>query len=278
MAGDDALIARLRERAADPRRRVETAPSQFDARVAGSQLGDLSSALSGVAADLDALVRSIQAAGAPPPDLVAKADDIHRKMTTPAWSALPPPLDPDALDRATAELGMTVPPFVRRLYCEVADGGFGPGAGLLPFARVVAEYRDLCEQASEIETDRWPASLLPLAASDAGHVCVDVSSGGVVESDYEERELDDGDDEMAFGLVLHERWPSVGRWLEDWLDRPDPAAERAARLDQAMVEQARESRARIAQMTPEERAAMGLPEVGWERIVWGGIGLDQEGT
>jgi len=28
-------------------------------------------------------------------------------------------------------------------------------------------------------------------------------------------------------------------------------------------------------MTPEQRAAMGLPSVGWERVVWGGIGLDE---
>ena len=35
---------------------------------------------------------------------------------------------------------------------------------------------------------------------------------------------------------------------------------------------AREARENIARMSPEERAAMGLPEVGWERVVWGGLG------
>jgi hypothetical protein len=43
-----------------------------------------------------------------------------------------------------------------------------------------------------------------------------------------------------------------------------------------MVEEARKSRATIAAMTPEARAAMGLPEVGWEAVVWGGIGLDPD--
>lgn len=43
-----------------------------------------------------------------------------------------------------------------------------------------------------------------------------------------------------------------------------------------MIEDARRSRAMIAAMTPEERAAMGLPEVGWEQVVWGGIGLDED--
>jgi hypothetical protein len=32
----------------------------------------------------------------------------------------------------------------------------------------------------------------------------------------------------------------------------------------------------IAAMTAEERAAMGLPEVGWEKVVWGGIGLEED--
>jgi hypothetical protein len=30
-------------------------------------------------------------------------------------------------------------------------------------------------------------------------------------------------------------------------------------------------------MTPAERAAMGLPEVGWKKVVWAGIGLEEDG-
>lgn len=30
-------------------------------------------------------------------------------------------------------------------------------------------------------------------------------------------------------------------------------------------------------VTTEERRAVGLPEVGWERVVWGGLGLDDDG-
>jgi len=29
-------------------------------------------------------------------------------------------------------------------------------------------------------------------------------------------------------------------------------------------------------MTPEERAGFGLPAVGWEKVVWGGIGLEPD--
>ena len=47
-------------------------------------------------------------------------------------------------------------------------------------------------------------------------------------------------------------------------------------MARSQVEEARKARAQIAAMTPEARAAMGLPEVGWERVVWGGIGLDED--
>ncbi len=36
-----------------------------------------------------------------------------------------------ALDAAEAELGFALPALLRRLYLEVENGGFGPGAGLL---------------------------------------------------------------------------------------------------------------------------------------------------
>jgi hypothetical protein len=47
-------------------------------------------------------------------------------------------------------------------------------------------------------------------------------------------------------------------------------------MARSQVEESRTSRAMISAMTPQERAAMGLPEVGWERVVWGGLGLDED--
>ena len=41
-----------------------------------------------------------------------------------------------------------------------------------------------------------------------------------------------------------------------------------------MAEHARAARAYLAGLTPDERAAMGLPEEGWEDVVWGGLGRD----
>lgn len=44
---------------------------------------------------------------------------------------LPPPASAVAVADAEAELGFAFPPLLRRLYLEVANGGFGPGQGIL---------------------------------------------------------------------------------------------------------------------------------------------------
>jgi hypothetical protein len=42
------------------------------------------------------------------------------------------------------------------------------------------------------------------------------------------------------------------------------------------VRQAREARAAIGRMTLEEQRVMGQPDVGWEAVVWGGMGWDPD--
>jgi SMI1 / KNR4 family (SUKH-1) len=51
-----------------------------------------------------------------------------------AWHrpVVPPPAPEDDVVRAEAQLGFALPPFLRRLYLEVGNGGFGPGYGLFP--------------------------------------------------------------------------------------------------------------------------------------------------
>ena len=76
-------------------------------------------------------------------------------------------------------------------------------------------------------------------------------------------------------MVLHEIAPSLQAWLTAWLDAaPAGSTPQEALLHSSMIEAARTARAHIATMTPEQRAKMGLPEHGWEQIVWGGIGLE----
>jgi hypothetical protein len=47
-------------------------------------------------------------------------------------------------------------------------------------------------------------------------------------------------------------------------------------LHDSMVAAARAARAHIAAITPQQRAEMGLPEQGWERVVWAGLGLEPD--
>ena len=44
---------------------------------------------------------------------------------------LPPPAPPEVVAEAEAVIGFQLPPLLRRLYVEVANGGFGPAFGVL---------------------------------------------------------------------------------------------------------------------------------------------------
>jgi hypothetical protein len=77
-----------------------------------------------------------------------------------------PPATAAEIAHAENELGFRLPPLLRRLYAEVADGGFGPSYGLLPIARRHVEPgqdETLVEVRNKLATDpRWPAELVPL--------------------------------------------------------------------------------------------------------------------
>ncbi len=276
-AGDDALIARLRERAGDPQRRRDARPTRFDQAVGGMSAAELRLGVASAASALTRLVASIQSGSPIEPALHERARQVEADMSTPAETPLPAPATAATLDRVEAQLGMPLPRFLRRLYGEVADGGFGPGAGLLSADRLLAAYRDLrSSPPSEAEDDEWPEELLPLVAVDDVHfACLEAATGRVLETDYDEIE---SDDDVTFRLTLSEIAASLQAWLAGWLDAAPVSSPPAAMLHDSMVEAARASRARIAAMTPEQRAALGLPEHGWEQVVWGGMGLEPDHT
>ena len=47
-------------------------------------------------------------------------------------------------------------------------------------------------------------------------------------------------------------------------------------MRQMMIDEARRSRAYFGAMTPEERAAYGFPEVGWEYQIADGLGMEED--
>lgn len=72
-----------------------------------------------------------------------------------------PPLAPDKTERAELDLGFRLPPLLRSLYLEVADGGYGPGWGILPIDEIV-EWDHRCRaNGSDIVPPRnWPEKLI----------------------------------------------------------------------------------------------------------------------
>ncbi|MFL5779099.1 MAG: SMI1/KNR4 family protein [Chloroflexota bacterium] len=270
----DDLIVRLQVRAADPERRVDVRQNVFSQNVMSLDLGGLLSMLPGAASDLKRVVAANQAGLPIDPDLRAKADQLEHEMRMPADSTLPPPADPAAIARAEAALGVPLPPALRRVYAEVADGGFGPGGGMRSLDAVVSRYREYVAETPGPRGSHWPEGLLPVVDRDIGDDCVEARSGRVIAWDPEE--LREYSRDSAWQASFQEIAPSIEAWLEEWVGSRTLEERMAERTASSMVEEARKARAVIAAKTPEERRAMGLPDVGWERVVWGGLGLDED--
>lgn len=256
MAGvDDALIARLRERAADPKRRTD-APQSLSFSGPG---GTVTSMFGG----MDSLLR---AAGGVDPQAAGFTTD----NTTP----LPLPASAAVLEAAERKLGYPLPAGLRRLYLEVADGGFGPGGGLLSIEAALEATRQLLGGGELPRGRTWPAGLLPIRANEPGYACLDVKTGTIV--DWDPEELAEWASDARWQRAFKPSAPSLEAWLTTWLDSRPAHDVLQERVNASLVEEARKARAMIAAKTPAERAAMGLPEVGWERVVWGGLGLEDD--
>ena len=274
----DTLIEQLRARAADPERRTSSPPSRFFAAARTMDLGGLLQMGRSLASELGRVVAANQE-GRLDEAGVERARELERDMSTPAPMVLPAPADAASIAAAEAALGVALPPALRRVYAEVADGGFGPGEGILPLAEVERTWGELRAPGSMPRDRTWPDGLLPLVEMSPGFDCVDAATGRIVAWDPEE--LTERSSEERFRRSFRELFPSVEAWLTDWVGSKTQAEQQAELMahvlsDESQVQQAREARALIGRMTPEERAKMGLPEVGWERVVWGGLGWDED--
>ena len=102
------------------------------------------------------------------------------------WSPLPAPASAAELATAEARLGFSVPLVVRRVYTGIANGGFGPGYGLVGIGGGRVGFRNAgrawcCEDeyrsmrsAPQVQ---WPPQLLPVC--DWGcriYSCVDAAN------------------------------------------------------------------------------------------------------
>ncbi len=121
MESNDELFNRIKARAHDPKRRNDLPSTGQGMTMAVGRAGgmklmglDFSSLLSG-----------------------------EVKEVKPEPSQLPSPADLESIEQVENQLGFSLPTDLRKMYLEIADGGFGPGAGILEIKQVAKTYLDM---------------------------------------------------------------------------------------------------------------------------------------
>jgi hypothetical protein len=201
-------------------------------------------------------------------------------MTTPAERPLPAPASAEKLAAAERRLGFELPPLLRRLYADVANGGFGPGPGILgvkggrknDHGKTIEDlYAEMLEAVQENRRWVWSPGLLPIVDQGGVYVCVGAAAPyRMVEFDFEE--LDEEGPDGGWSRAFSDVSPSLVDWLAAWLARPTPAEREAARqaeVKASMTSVPEVTRAYWLSMTPEQRAEHGLPQTGWGRVLFG---------
>lgn len=138
------------------------------------------------------------------------------------------PLSEEQITAAEAELGFRLPATLRRVYREVANGGFGPSYGLLGLkggllnedrCDAVGRYLGYREPCPDDEHWHWPEGLLPVGhLGCAMYLCVDCSQedGPVIWFEPNPHEKGKPWDDSFIPLAA-----STETWLRAWLDGED---------------------------------------------------------
>jgi hypothetical protein len=169
-------------------------------------------------------------------------------------------------------LGFQLPAALARIYSEVANGGFGPGYGLLPIGDVVRLFRRL--RAYDVQPS-WPEAMLPISDDEGIYHCIDRRSGRIMRFDPERL----NDDNSNVPQIFEEVAPDLEDWLERWLAGP-PEEEAAAfeAMRERVLTEARENwrqRAeayieQVRKQSSAERAKLGLKD-DWEEQLRRGL-------
>jgi hypothetical protein len=214
------------------------------------------------------------------------AKRLLKAMKTPGPSADLAPASGDSIEAAEGQLGVSLPEDVKRVYSEVADGGFGPSEGVLPLRGIVEQTLKIRQDCAAFEIG-WPAQLIIIERPGPVTHCVDSGTGEVVEWDGDAF----ADSIFVQGDVSIERRREIfaagfspvaacfADWIDRWLRGPDPAetASVQAKVEQAFAD-ARESwRQQVEDYidqirnSPDERAKLGLNDEDWENELRRGL-------
>ena len=261
---DDSLLARIRERAADPNRRTNASGIHAEAVDLGSLLGQLgggqtgggAAALHGFMGQFADVMKGFGVVSPMPVGDRASGRDP---------APLPAPASAGQIGEAEAALGFALPAELRSLYLDIADGGFGPGDGLYSLAELAGQHRDMTGEPFGPQGQAWPANLLAIAHDDPGEICVDRDSGAVIFWDPEEIE---GSSDKYWRRSFKDEAESIAALFDQWLGEPTAVE----RMQQTRDEVMRDPMAThvnnlieaYSRMTPDERASHGYPGDDWQ--------------
>ena len=132
------------------------------------------------------------------------------------------PLSRRALDKAETHLGFELPPAVRDMYGRVANGGFGPGYGVIGLVGgaltdlkndAANEYRLRHQRDEWDDGPEWPDALLPIVHwGCAIYSCVDCAEPTTRIVRFDPNPVDD-DWSIAWG----DEGYTLDAWLTAWL-------------------------------------------------------------
>lgn len=263
MLSDD-LLNRVRDRANDPARRNDSASIQGQTVDLGSLLGPagdhlkaVQSQLGGFMGQFASIMQGFGVVNAMP----------QKAEATPAAAA--PPATDEQVAEAEATLGFALPDALKQLYCEVANGGFGPGDGLYPLAAMAGEYRDFTDEPFGPLGQPWPSNLLPICHDDPGEICLDRDNGKIVFWDPEE--LGEGQGDKYWRRSFKAEADSLADWLDKWVGEPTAMERMQAQRDEVMANPMQTHINNMidccSRMTPDERAAMGFGGEDWQEKI-----------
>lgn len=139
-----------------------------------------------------------------------------------------PPATQNALTSTERRLGFSLPQTLRKIYLNVANGGFGPGYGVMgveggftdDLEHTVADlYESYRQSDPEDPSWQWPEQFLPICHW--GCVIYSVvdcsrSPGPIYFADISVKEPGE-----PMQTIMHLHKPSFEVWLGDWLDGKD---------------------------------------------------------
>lgn len=212
------LFQRIADRAHDPMRRTAMSGAQANATPLdlGALMGDFQKHAPPQAQGLlGALGKMQEMFGASMPGFTMMGPGGMTSVGMPTGAQpLAPPATEQQVKEAEAAIGRPLPAEVQQLYA-IADGGFGPGGGLMPLADLIARYHELTAEPYGPLGQDWPRNLLPLFDEDPVLGCIDLDSGEMVAWDPEEIEDEDSDEDWQRSFKVEH--PNLAARMQEWL-------------------------------------------------------------